>query len=315
MSTPLVYRWTHDALKEQRYDLFVASLGFEQRARHIAEEYSPMANSRIALAFGDRHELSYADNKEFFTDAAYDIWMCDDASIRHDLVSAMKDRRNTTSSSMAVCIDISSMSRIRLAACILALQELASEVTTVTADFVYSIAKYSPAPNFDVEPVHTGPVLPEFAGWTNAPEKPLCLVLGLGYEVDRALGAFDLLEPSDVWTFIPRGVSPEYDEALKGANAGLFRLVSGDARKIYYSIDTPFDCFVKMESFMHGASLVSRPVIVPFGPKIFALVSLLVGCVYKNVAVWRISFGLNEPPIERVPNGMLTGLRVTFTGE
>jgi len=308
---PLVSSWTIDCLDGARFDVFVCSLGFETRARYIAEKHTPEANVRVALAFEDRQELAYAVNAEFLRNAGFQIYSWPDDDFADALAAVFESSRNSMSRSLHVCIDISSMSRSRVAACVVALQRIAFGIDTVDVDFVYTVAAYSPPPEDDVPPVHTGPVCEEFAGWVD-PEKPTSLVLGLGYEVDRALGAFDLLEPADVWTFIPQGVSHEYDTALEGANSGLLKLVRDDAHKIYYSVERPVETFIKLESFVHGISAVARPVIVPFGPKIFALVSLLVACANPSAAIWRISFGHHERAVDRFPNGMVTGIRASF---
>jgi hypothetical protein len=310
-----VDKWTIAMLYEQRYDMFVASLGFEERCRYIPEMHPPAANTYLALAFADRRELSYAENEKFFAQAGYmrEEWADEEIVLR--LVEAFRLRRSNVSDAMTLCVDISSMSRVRIASTIVAARHVAREMRSVTVDFVYSVATYSSAPVVDAAPVHTGPVLPEFAGWTSEPERPSCLVLGLGYEVDRALGAFDLLEPADVWVAIPYSVSEDYDEALRGANAGLFKLIADESHKLFYHIDKPFDSYIRLESFIRGMSLTARPILVPFGPKIFALASLLIGCVHPDVAIWRISFGPHEPAVQRSPNGTVTGLRAIFSGQ
>lgn len=310
-----VGKWDVERLRRHRYDLVVAALGFEERCRYIAEAYGPEANSHIALAFSDRRELSYDENEKCLKMAGYDVFVWRDDEVISRLVDVVSARRNSAVDAVSICVDISSMSRLRIASFVVAARALALQIGRVEVDFVYAVAAYSEPPSVDAAPVHAGPVLPEFAGWTLAPEQPSCLVLGLGYEVDRALGAFDLLEPGDVWVAVPHSVSEDYEEALRGANAGLFKLIADESHKLFYYIDKPLDSFVRLESFVRGVSLTSRPIVVPFGPKIFALVSLLVGTVHPDVAVWRISFGPYEPAVQRRPNGTVVGLQVTFTAD
>lgn len=304
--------WSVAELSTDRYDVFLCALGFEARSRYIAESFAPVANARLAIAFADRRELSYEKNEAFFRSKSYDVHDYRDTQFTDAVVEYINRKRNATATGATLCIDISSMSRVRIAGVVLAAKQVAETVGFASVDFLYAVAQYSAPPIIDAAPVHAGPVLPEFAGWTTEPEKPARLVVGLGYELDRALGAVDLLEPADVWAFIPRGVSQDYDDALSGANAVLLRLVADDAHKIFYSVDRPLDCFVKLESFVRGACASSRPIVIPFGPKVFALAALITGLIHSSLAIWRISFGQLEPAIERIPNGMVTGLRVTF---
>jgi hypothetical protein len=202
------------------------------------------------------------------------------------------------------------MSRLRLAAVIAGLLR-ASKPSGIIADFVYAVAEWSP-PAAEPEPMVTaGAVLPLFAGWSDRPELPTVAIVGLGYEPDKAVGAYEYLEATGVWVFLPYGTDPRYEHAIANANRTLLNQVPND-RRIDYRVDQPVSCFGTLEAVTYGAMTSSRPVLLPFGPKIFTLCALLVACLRRDVPVWRISTGQLGTAMDRVASGKVVGLRAVF---
>jgi hypothetical protein len=176
----------------------------------------------------------------------------------------------------------------------------------VDIDFVYTLAEFSPPPSLASPNTHVGPVLPAFSGWWTAPERSLAAAVGLGYEENKALGAVEHVQASSIWTFMPVSPVPEYTPALHQANRTLLALVPMTNR-FEYRVDRPFDTFVALESFAFGITRHSNLIILPFGPKIFALCALIVAVIHPAIAVWRVSGA--EEQIDRRSSGIVMGLR------
>jgi len=79
-----------------------------------------------------------------------------------------------------------------------------------------------------------------------------------------------------------------------------------------YRVQDPFDCFAKVESLVYGLSQTRNPVLLPFGPKLFSLTSLLVALLYPGLPVWRVSAERHEQPANRKASGLVYGLEVAF---
>ena len=63
----------------------------------------------------------------------------------------------------------------------------------------------------------------------------------------------------------------------------------------------------------YGIMQKRRPIIIPFGPKIFALVSMLVAYMHHpSVAVWRVSSGRGLHPEDKTSSGVVVGLKTIF---
>lgn len=208
-------------------------------------------------------------------------------------------------------IDISSMSRYRIAALVWALASCARE-ENLWVDFLYSFAKYNRPPRNTGPITNIGPILSDFAGWFEEPSSTCSAIIGLGYDLGKSVGTIEYIEPGEIWAMNPIGKDKRYEKSVLKANK-LFLDVLEEYRIIDYEVFRPFETYSRLESLVSGAMGSSRPVIIPFGPKIFTLCSLLVAInKYPKISVWRVSSGKYEPVANRVPSGTVVGLRVLF---
>jgi len=294
------------------YDLFVVALGFEGRSRYAAETLSFGAKKRIALVFPDRQVLSFAQNKEVLQRRGFELVQLEDAAVVDCFINLIQLIEVDQSGGMRkIALDVSSLSRTRMAGIFEALCKCI-RIEPIEVDFIYAIAEFSPPSSTYIPNAHVGPVSNMFAGWSDEPEQPSSLIIGLGYEQDRAMGAVEHIQPGNVWTFIPGSTIPEYSTALRQANAILLDSLPQECQ-LHYRVERPFDCFVVLESHVHGQLSSSTPVLIPFGPKIYTILCLLVATLHApHVAVWRVSPGIREEPSERVASGAISCIRAVF---
>jgi hypothetical protein len=293
-----------------RYDAFIAAVGYERRARSVAEDLGIQALMKVACAFPDRKVHHYAENYEWFSATGYVVEEITDDGFSEWLDNVLSRLRRSGSGKQRVCVDISSINRTRLAILVDRFRKLNWD-EAVRVDFLYSLAEFSPPPAQLSPNRHCGPVLSSFSGWTVEPEQPPVAILGLGYERDKALGAAEHIQAARVWAFVPDSPIPKYTDAVRRSNRLLLEGIPS-AHQLIFPVHRPADCFVLLESFMHRLTRSSSPVIFPLGPKIFSLCSLLVACLYPDVAIWRISSGPEGEAIDRFPSGLVCGLGVEF---
>src|SRR5207237_63415 len=130
-----------------------------------------------------------------------------------------------------------------------------------------------------------------FAGVHRDASLPLALIVGVGYEPDRALGVFDSIECSASLVFVPIGPDPRYLADVLTANQPLLDVV-GQQGRVDYDLNHPLDVMQKLASVCGGLVNDHRIIVVPMGPKIFALCTLLVAWNLQFAAsVWRVSSG------------------------
>ncbi len=296
---------------DRGYSGFITAIGFEHRARFAADKIGIRGKRNYACGFRERQVIAYKENRDWFGKEGFRVEECDDSEFVKWSDVAFDQICSGGAGGARVCVDISSFSRIRIAALIDSARRHAIG-RRVEMDIVYSGAEFGPPPEISVPNVWMGPIAPEFAGWASDPDEPAALVLGIGYEQDKAVGVVEYIEPAAVWIFEPSGHDPRYTDAIRSANEGLWKILAMGER-LEYAVYRPFDCFARLESLTNGLRGRMRPVLVPFGPKIFAVCCLLVSHVHPFASVWRVSSGQFERAVDRVASGRMTGLRVVFS--
>ena len=295
---------------ETSYRGALASLGFEKRCRQIPEA---LGISGVAIPFDDRQELDYFDNLAFFEQAGWDMPHVTDEDY-FEWVSAWLRQQLLEDRSVRVAVDVSSMSRRRIADVVEAIVSLPAE-TDLDVDFLYTPAEYESYDEKRQPPIFSvAPVSEFFAGWWSALDKPLFAIVGLGYELEMASGALDRLEPQQAQAFVPEGRDSRYFDAVRAANRGIGDWVGVEPEEIFYAVADPFECFRKLEARVSRLRSVNRVALVPLGPKIFAVVATLTGALHQRDAqVIRVSAGKHQEALPRCSDGDLFGLTVSLS--
>lgn len=294
---------------DDAYDLVVAALGYEKRARFTCETRAPRASLKACCGFVTDHTLSFDENEKWFTQHGFRTAIKGDDDYSEWFALLLDEVINGAQAPVRVLIDISSQSRLRLAMLIDVICTKSHNVP-LTVDFSYAVARFTPPPIEASVIATAGPVLERFAGWAVEPELPTSVIVGAGYEPDKVLGVLEYLEAGDVWVWVPKGNDARFLSAVQQSNEGIWETTSSD-NHISYDVLSPFDTFVRLESLCYGLIRKSRPVLVPFGPKVFALASMLVALHWPNeLSIWRVSGEEADVPVDREADGTIVGLRL-----
>ncbi|CAG9170812.1 hypothetical protein [Cupriavidus pinatubonensis] len=298
-------------------DLVICACGYEGRATAVAAKMHELgmnpASRQVAFGFGTQQVLKYSENKAWFEAHGFDVVETMDESFRQGVDAILRETSQHLDH-VKIEIDVSCLNRFRLAHLIDAVRCM--EVKSAAVNFHYCLAEYTP-PIEDAAPIVTvEPVIPQFSGWTTRPDRPPAAIVGLGYETNKAIGVVDHLEINNAtWAFYPVSPIPEYHDSLQQANESLLRLIQTDGRCRPYEVGQPAKLFQEVNSLVHMLRTNFNIVLIPFGPKLFALVVLLVGCMHDDVGVWRVSSDSLEQAVNRVSSGNFIGLHVDFLGE
>lgn len=291
------------------YDILLGTVGYEPRASAISRAIGEVAHAAV-LGFDRHHEYAYDDNRDWSVEHGFDFDEPTDDEYRRcmaDWLTEAVSACTTTDNPVRVAVDISSMTRDRIATAL----EVALEISAsrrLDVDFLYAPAAYR-APR--EEPDFTAsiePVTAFFRGWTPDPSRPSVAVVGLGYEIDKAVGAKEYLELKDLWAYIADGGDERFAEKVKVNNELLWMEVEED-RVVRYPLADPYGVFVQLESQLFGILRQGRALMLPMGPKIFALCSMVAAMHHHpEVGVWRVR--QSETPQPREADGELIGLSV-----
>lgn len=320
----------HTTIAESvQFDLAIGFVGTDERSVHVLKLVEPYAKQRIVFverksgttapsaAAGDmpkkvaaqhpkvksllkqlgKHELRY--------------WIAGEAIASLELplsswLAGKKDDRH-------IFVDVSAFPRSALAVIFDSLRRYLDECGTpvrVTIGYcpaVYADPNKGPLPsNNRVAPVHHS-----FAGWTTDPTLPVELIVGLGYEKGKALGAVEYIQPSHWRLFVPNSEEERFLFQVQKQNAELIDNTLADSRFDYDVLD-PIGQLSMLSSMLSEITKFSRPVLLPFGPKIFFAICLLAAMRSPSVAVWHVSGEDVTPPAGRMPSGRAVYLSFTF---
>jgi hypothetical protein len=300
--------WVEDlgGLENATWDLFVCSIGYEARSRFFLERFAGQAAAVLVSGYNTRRVQSYAEN----LDVAYQVTRSVEIENDSDFVDKLSVRLDNALPSRQtphrILVDISSCSRTRLAALVRECLE-----RKCVCDFVYTPGVFHAPPDDPSALAFTGPVLPSFVGApASSAVAALRAIVGLGYESLEALGALQLLEPSEMWAMLPVDEDGRYEEVVREENASLLEMLD-DEHILRYRVLDGLGTFGTLEQLVYGAADGARSVIVPLGPKVFALCALLVSARFgRAVPVWRFSSDQYGVPIDVQASGVIAGLTV-----
>lgn len=292
---------------ECEFDLLIFAIGYEARARHVAELYHRSAKTILGYVFPDGHILSFDANIRFLKECGGHE-LHSNLSIKSRLLS-LDDQAHFAGS--RICIDVSSLNRGAMASL---LAELLDSDFFKNAEItvVYSVAVFAPPPHEELDFLDFAP-LDNFGGWTSNPERPTALVLGLGYETDHAVGALEYLDPSVTFAFFPIGSDEKFEMQVGKANSSFFELISPD-RIIRYRVLSPYQTFWEMRSLILSLRGVARTVLVPMGPKIFSSLCLVCQRMFGDeISIWRASGHSLAMARDAQASGEITGYLIKRT--
>lgn len=291
---------------EDRSTSVFSAVGARVATKHISGFVAPDA---LAMANNRRLYESFGLEIAPLSDDEYADWL--GAAIESATNAVVKEDGRQQDGPVRIILDVSSLTRGRLAKSI----ELLLTVDLrrpLAVDFVYAVANYKKAPAAsDVQVCR--PVSPYFSSTPSWPDVPSTAILGLGYERHRALGVAEYLDPDEIFVFSPIGGDDRFERENIHANALLMSRPGPKPYAFKYAVRDPLATFKSLEALLHSRRS-NRVTLVPMGPKVFALVSLLAASQHReNVSVWRVSHGQSSNGRNQSATGEFVWLRTRFS--
>lgn len=303
-----------EMLRNYTFDCAIAASGYEARARYASEVLNNLQllpEQKIILGFNDRKDnAERRKNDRVFKRLGFEMISTDgnsDIKIKSVLNNLTNDK---SKSEITIFVDYSSMTKHWYAGVISYFIQKASHFKKTTVVFSYSPSEYS-EPKISAPNRRVGPI-PGFS-YLDLPLKQTALVIGLGYEKERALGLVEYLEPAETFAFFTK---PAFDSRFtKAVLKNNFQLLTRLGEKSSYAHPLT-DLHVTgrlLSSLALGLSKQYRVVLAPLGVKPFGLLCLLLAGVHKQLEVWRVSSCEAGKPINRKPNGHIVLCEAIFT--
>lgn len=287
-------------LELDEIDLLVVGLGYESRSTHIYKLYGEQSETTVALGY-EYHldKLSYPANRKELEEGQVKIFEGADEFVFGDFVNYCDSIFDDEPKS--VLLDITVLSRHRIAMVLDYLLCGLAEGSKISIG--YSLSCYVSPPE-DTTPVRkVTEIADQFGGLLGDLSKPTSLIIGLGYEKNKALGLSNYLEAGCEFVFIPKSSEKDFECDVRKNNEEFLSQVP-EKNVFTYDVGSPYSTYLDLKSLLLSVSEYSRPLVVPLGPKILAAICVILGReMYPDVPVWRVSSEHMEEPVERAANG------------
>lgn len=287
-----------EAPLDGEFDIAIVAVGYESRCRWVSESIGVTAKTAIALEFGFLTVGAYTSNHEYFKEHGFQFINGLSPTSVDQIAQAIAQ---CGSQVRRVMVDVSSMSREMIANVVLGIHQ-ARKSGPVRIWTSYAASKYSS--DYNPGPIRrASPIKAELAGWSARPEMPLGAMFGLGCEPGLALGALQVLEPDKTWTYAPRGFDDAFEAEVQTANQHIDDIF--DVTAFIYDLTQPTLTRGKFEALLNAVGDYFRIITVPFGPKMFAWLTMgtVIFAGRRDVGVWTFSSGEQARAIDREAEG------------
>ena len=287
-------------------DLFICSSGYEERSTYLASKLMSRTRDsvKVSCSFSsDRNHKQRIQNDKVFTKLGFESFdgNGDDDYFMERLLNSLIEKYFREREKITILIDYSSMTRLWYASLLRCLyfHKFPIEIRSL---FSYSMAKYQPPSQVVTHNIHVNPIqgYSEFS----IPDKPTALIIGMGYERERAFGLTEYFDAEPFLFYNDNYSETQFVRDVEELNKELINAIPPD--KIYkYNINNLEYLENTLYRLCSSLNAKYRVIIAPCGPKPFTLISLLVSLRLNNVDVWRISAGNSRNQIRRIANGEL----------
>lgn len=284
--------------------LIVTSFAENSRATWLRPHFSSIKNISY-LTLCDRQDTFRPQAVSSFLRKYGEDSICDEHNAIQRLQNEAKYALSSGNPELPLVVDVSCMSRRQMGYVMAAIRDIAAVIIPIRLQLIYCLAKFTrPPENPHIYNRRVAPVHPAFSGWTTSPGLPLEVVVSLGYERGKAAGAVEYLEPRKKWVFIPNSPDDRFLKNVTQHNKDLIAATSSS--QLFYDVLSPVDTYYTLLSLVHGLSKTCRPVLLPFGPKLFFSLALLVAMCMDQVSVWHVDS--EELPTRQYPSNHSTSM-------
>jgi hypothetical protein len=283
------------------FDVFIVSSGYEERSTYLVKNYNIRAKQKIALAFIEKSRKEYRlKNDEILAKEGFQQVMC--SACDHSVVlNVLRDTiEKLAGGRIRILIDFSCMTKIWYASFVQYFLETERKLTSADIYFSYTYAEYE-KPGKIKSMLAAGSVFQGRSRQTAG--RPLALIIGMGGEKGIAEFLIKKLNPDHLYLMY---ADPSPDNAyVKEVFSANSKLISNTpARNLFnYPLADIHKTNDILKDLCLDLRLTHNIIIAPLGPKIHALLCLLLAARYPDIDVWKVAVDYKEPETRRKPAG------------
>ena len=279
------YQTAFEEHKREKTDCIIAASGFHSRCTYVAENMNLHEASKLLITFDENEQVELRQkNEAVFRNLGFITINESSRSISNIEKLLNSTLNDNVSESLNIVIDYSCMPKIWISAILNFIHENESLKQRINIYFAYTPKKFIAGAKRTVEFI--GPI----SGTDEQIkiDKSVALIAGLDNSPDSTMKIINKVNPDRIFAFIPDpAFSADYLKSLLDNNKSLLEMVDrNDILK--YPAGNPEQINSLLTSLCLDLRLNSRVVIVPQGPKTFALTSLLLSMRYPDIKLWEI---------------------------
>ncbi|UCH13464.1 MAG: hypothetical protein JSV22_10155 [Bacteroidales bacterium] len=280
------YQIDLDELKTEKIDCIIAASGFHSRCTYLAEKIDLGHSRKHLITFDDNDYANLRkENESVFIKLGFHPFTEKAKSGKEIEILLDKVCRNNSSGILNIIVDYSCMPKVWIATILdyISRNELSQE--RINLFFTYSPKQFLPNVKKIVD--YIGPIIEPKDLIQN--DENLTLMVGLDNHYDAVNKLAKDINPQRIYAFIPEpAFAEEYSKSVLKKNKPLLERIGND-NIIKYPAGNPEEINSKLTSLCLEMRLNSRIIIVPLGPKTFALTSLLLSLRYPDIKLWDIT--------------------------
>ena len=298
-----------DHVYSSEIDLVIAVSGYEKRSPYLMERIKLGDETKLVLCFEEMiNEMNRPENDRIFRELGFHPVVLS-GNERLNLEAILDHLPDKKRDELTILVDYSCMTKPWYASFIDYFSHASLPYSKVNILFSYTQSTF-------VEPKKPKPLrVAESLGFSARgmmAGKPVALLMGLGYEKDRAEYLRKSMDPEITYCFY---ADPCKDNRfVEKVYINNFKLIDSLHKNQVFSY--PLEDMEQSDSSLTNLCLELRMkyriILAPLGPKPFALICMLVGARYPDIEVWRVGAGKLESLYDRVPVGEPLVYRVEF---
>ena len=277
-------------------DVLVYAVGYESRSSYLIRTYDIATESVFGVIYSISHTHSFEANLAFLRTKGFRNCSATPENIEVELSSFIRTKQSEKVV-ISVAIDVSSMDRSIMSAVLHSILGLMRPLNSLA--ILYTPSEFS-QPNLELYPIKAfGAAHPGISGVVSDPTRARALILGLGYEYGISLSILDMHEPDTSFIFRPLGFDERFVASVAEANFN-FDFGERSYEVIDYHLNDAAGLYDDLSGLVLSMKHNTAIVCVPFGPKLFSAVCVLVAFLHApSISVLRYST-TSSPPISDV---------------